>query len=215
MFNSLFKEYKKNHLEYKFNTYYIICSLILLPIYYILTQLNINITVAYLFLLITLSINVILFFMKDFKKICKDNKLSIKNINYYLDKKDKLRIQYLNKLLRKRNINSKSDIKLVIDYFNSEKRVRVQKNISETILSISLSFFSLMQITYDNSTNTIDINRLISFFSQTAGLLIMILIGFITLKIIFNSIFRINDITNDLYDDLTRLYLNRNKKTTE
>ena len=148
--------------------------------------------------------------------------MKIINIKKKINFIDKLKIysnevkkQNFNKiiqLLKQYNFKTKNDLKLAIDYFNSEKPIKIESDYLGWIVSISLTLSSFIEIAYNNETQTIDTTKISVILGSTLGIMIGFLISIITLKLIINNLFiSKKTIRSNLSDDLSYIYLNFNK----
>lgn len=214
MFKYIEKNYKKNLNETKFNKFYWTTSILL-----ILSSSLLKIADNYkpYFVYVLLFICVVGYFIVDYIKIMK-----IINIKKKINFIDKLKIysnevkkQNFNKiiqLLKQYNFKTKNDLKLAIDYFNSEKPIKIESDYLGWIVSISLTLSSFIEIAYNNETQTIDTTKISVIFGSTLGIMIGFLISIITLKLIINNLFiSKKTIRSNLSDDLSYIYLNFNK----
>ncbi len=214
MFKDIEKNYKKNLNETKFNKFYWTTSILL-----ILSSSLLKIADNYkpYFVYVLLFICVVGYFIVDYIKIMK-----IINIKKKINFIDKLKIysnevkkQNFNKiiqLLKQYNFKTKNDLKLAIDYFNSEKPIKIESDYLGWIVSISLTLSSFIEIAYNNETQTIDTTKISVILGSTLGIMIGFLISIITLKLIINNLFiSKKTIRSNLSDDLSYIYLNFNK----
>ena len=115
-------------------------------------------------------------------------------------------------LLRQYNFKTKNDLKLAIDYFNSEKTIKVESDYLGWIVSISLTLSSFIEIAYNNETKTIDTTKISIILGSTLGIIIGFLIPIIILNLFINNLFiSKKTIRSNLSDDLSYIYLNFNK----
>ena len=214
MFKDIEKNYKKNLNETKFNKFYWATSFLL-----ILSSLLLKISdnVRPYFIYILLFIFVIGYFIVNYIKIMK-----ISNIKKKISFIDKLKVysnevkkQNFNKiiqLLRQYNFKTKNDLKLAIDYFNSEKPIKVESDYLGWIVSISLTLSSFIEIAYNNETKAIDTTKISIILGSTLGIIIGFLIPIIILNLLINNLFiSKKTIRSNLSDDLSYIYLNFNK----
>lgn len=214
MFKDIEKKYKKNLNETKFNKFYWVTSFLL-----ILSSLLLKISdnVRPYFIYVLLFIFVIGYFIVNYIKIMKNS--NIKKKISFLDKlkvySDEVKKQNFNKiiqLLRQYNFKTKNDLKLAIDYFNSEKAIKVESDYLGWIVSISLTLSSFIEIAYNNETKTIDTTKISIILGSTLGIIIGFLIPIIILNLFINNLFiSKKTIRSNLSDDLSYIYLNFNK----
>ena len=107
--------------------------------------------------------------------------MKISNIKKKISFIDKLKVysnevkkQNFNKiiqLLRQYNFKTKNDLKLAIDYFNSEKPIKVESDYLGWIVSISLTLSSFIEIAYNNETKTIDTTKIAAKTATTCRMI--------------------------------------------
>ena len=120
------KDYKKNLRERKFNKYYW-CSAISLIIISFLFRIPNNIKSYFIYIL--LFILVVIYFVVDFFKIIKNYKFKnttsfSDKFNVYIKENENQSTNNLILLLKQYNFRTKNDLKLAIDYYNSEKPIK-------------------------------------------------------------------------------------------
>lgn len=214
MFKNIEKNYKKGLNETKFNRFYWTTSFLLI---FSSSLLKIPDNVKPYFIYVLLFIFVIGYFIVNYIKIMKN--INIKKKISFIDKlkiySNEVKKQNFNKiiqLLRQYNFKTKNDLKLAIDYFNSEKPIKVESDYLGWIVSISLTLSSFIDIAYNNETQTIDTTKISIIFGSTLGIIIEFLIPIIILKLIINNIFiSKKTIRSNLSDDFSYIYLNFNK----
>lgn len=214
MFKNIEKNYKKGLNETKFNRFYWTTSFLLI---FSSSLLKIPDNVKPYFIYVLLFIFVIGYFIVNYIKIMKN--INIKKKISFIDKlkiySNEVKKQNFNKiiqLLRQYNFKTKNDLKLAIDYFNSEKPIKVESDYLGWIVSISLTLSSFIDIAYNNETQTIDTTKISIILGSTLGIIIEFLIPIIILKLIINNIFiSKKTIRSNLSDDFSYIYLNFNK----
>lgn len=214
MFKNIEKNYKKSLNETKFNRFYWTTSFLLI---FSSSLLKIPDNVKPYFIYVLLFIFVIGYFIVNYIKIMKN--INIKKKISFIDKlkiySNEVKKQNFNKiiqLLRQYNFKTKNDLKLAIDYFNSEKPIKVESDYLGWIVSISLTLSSFIDIAYNNETQTIDTTKISIILGSTLGIIIEFLIPIIILKLIINNIFiSKKTIRSNLSDDFSYIYLNFNK----
>lgn len=214
MFKSIEKKYKNNLRESKFNKYYWTIALTLMIISLIFKIPN-NIK-AY-FIYISLFILVIIYFGIDFVKITK-NYIINKKITFldkfkiYIKEVENQNINNLISLLKQYNFKTKNDLKMAIDYYNSEKPIRVESNYLGWIVSIALTLSSFIEIAYNPETQAIDITKISVILGSTTGIIIVFLIPIIFFKFFINGVvIPKKRLQSNLSEDLTYIYLNFDK----
>lgn len=214
MFKDIEKNYKKSLNETKFNRFYWTTSFLLI---FSSSLLKIPDDVKPYFIYVLLFIFVIGYFIINYIKIMKN--INIKKKISFIDKlkiySNEVKKQNFNKiiqLLRQYNFKTKNDLKLAIDYFNSEKPIKVESDYLGWVVSISLTLSSFIDIAYNNETQTIDTTKISIILGSTLGIIIGFLIPIIILKLIINNLFiSKKTIRSNLSDDFSYIYLNFNK----
>ena len=214
MFQSIEKKYKNNLRESKFNKYYWTIALTLMIISLIFKMPN-NIK-AY-FIYISLFILVIIYFGIDFVKITKNYTINKKitfldNFKIYIKEVENQNINNLISLLKKYNFKTKNDLKMAIDYYNSEKPIKVESNYLGWIVSIALTLSSFIEIAYNPETQAIDITKISVILGSTTGIIIVFLIPIIFFKFFINGVvIPKKRLQSNLSEDLIYIYLNFDK----
>lgn len=214
MFKTIEKNYKKNLRETKFNKFYWITSFLLI-LSSSLLQIPDNIKPYFIYVL--LFIFVIGYFIKNYiktmKKVNIKNKINIiEKLKIYSNEVEKQNFDNIILLLKQYNFKTKNDLKLAIDYYNSEKPIKVESDYLGWIVSIALTLSSFIEIAYNNETQTIDTTKISVILSSTLGILLGFLVPIIVFKIIINKIFiSKKTIRSNLSDNLSYIYLNFNK----
>lgn len=214
MFKNIEKKYKNNLRESKFNKYYWTIALTLMFISLIFKIPN-NIK-AY-FIYIPLFILVIIYFGIDIVKITKNYTNNKKNkfltkFKIYIKEVENQNINNLISLLKQYNFKTKNDLKMAIDYYNSEKPIKVESNYLGWIVSIALTLSSFIEIAYNTETQAIDTTKISVILGSTAGIIIVFLISIIFLNFFINSVvISKKRLQSNLSEDLTYIYLNFDK----
>lgn len=214
MFKSIEKKYKNNLRESKFNKYYWTIALTLMIISLIFKMPN-NIK-AY-FIYISLFILVIIYFGIDFVKITKNYTINKKitfldKFKIYIKEVENQNINNLISLLKQYNFKTKNDLKMAIDYYNSEKPIKVESNYLGWIVSIALTLSSFIEIAYNPETQAIDITKISVILGSTTGIIIVFLIPIIFFKFFINGVvIPKKRLQSNLSEDLTYIYLNFDK----
>lgn len=214
MFKTIEKNYKKNLRETKFNKFYWITS-ILLILSSSLLQISDNIKPYFIYIL--LLIFVIGYFIINYRKTMKNvnikNKTNfIEKLKIYNNEIEKQNFDKIIPLLKQYNFKTKNDLKLAIDYYNSEKPIKIESDYLGWIISIALTLSSFIEIAYNTKTQTIDTTKISVILSSTLGIIIGFLIPIIIFKIFINNLFiSKKTIRSNLSDDLSYIYLNFDK----
>ena len=214
MFKDIEKNYKKNLRETKFNKFYWTTSFLL-----ILSSslLQISDKVKPYFIYALLFIFVIGYFIINYINTMKNVNIKkkiniIDKLKIYSNEVEKQNFNNIILLLKQYNFKTKNDLKLAIDYYNSEKPIKVESDYLGWIVSIALTLSSFIEIAYNNETQTIDTTKISVILGSTLGIIIGFLIPIIIFKIIINKLFvSKKTIRSNLSDDLSYIYLNFNK----
>ena len=214
MFKAIEKNYKKNLRETKFNKFYWTTALVLI-LSSSLLQIPDNIRPYFIYIL--LFILVIGYFtinyIKTMKKVNIKKKINIvEKLKIYTNEIEKQNFNNIILLLKQYNFKTKNDLKLAIDYYNSEKPIKVESDYLGWIVSITLTLSSFIEIAYNAETQSIDTTKISIILGSTLGILLGILVPIIVFKIVINKIFiSKKTIRSNLSDDLSYIYLNFNK----
>lgn len=214
MFKNIEKSYKKNLRENKFNKYYW-CVAISLIVISSLFKIPNNIKPYFIY--IPLFILVIGYFIVDFFKVIKKCKLKDKTpfsnkLNAYIKEAEKENINNLVLLLKQYNFRTKIDLKLAIDYYNSEKPLKVESDYLGWIVSIALTLSSFIEIAYNTETQTVNMTKISVILGSTAGIIIGFIIPIIIIKLVINGIIIPKKrLQSNLSEDLSYIYLNFDK----
>ena len=214
MFKNIEKSYKKNLRENKFNKYYwcVAISLIVISSFFKIPN-----NIKPYFIYISLFILVIGYFIIDFFKVIKKCKLKYKTpisiiFNAYIKEIESQNVNNLILLLKQYNFRTKNDLKLAIDYYNSEKPLKVESDYLGWIVSIALTLSSFIEIAYNSETQTIDMTKISVILGSTAGIIIGFIIPIIIIKLVINGIIIPKKrLQSNLSEDLSYIYLNFDK----
>jgi len=214
MFKDIEKNYKKNLRETKFNKFYWITSFLLI-IGSSLLQISDNVKPYFIYTLLFIFVigYFIINYIKTMKNINIKKKINIiKNLKMYAIEIEKQKFNNIILLLTKYNFKTKNDLKLAIDYYNSEKPIKIESDYLGWIVSIALTLSSFIEIAYNTETQSIDTTKISIILGSTLGILVEFLVPIIVFKIIINKIFiSKKTIRSNLSDDLSYIYLNFNK----
>lgn len=214
MFKNIEKKYKNNLRESKFNKYYWTIALTLMIISLIFKIPN-NIKLFFIYTL--LFILVIGYFVFEYFNIIKKSNIKRKTnflnkFKVYLKEIENQDIDNLISLLKRYNFKTKNDLKMAIDYYNSEKPIKVESNYLGWIVSIALTLSSFIEIAYNTETQAIDITKISVILGSTAGIIIGFLIPIIIIKLIINGVvIPKKKLQSNLSENLTYIYLNFDK----
>ncbi len=214
MFKNIEKNYKNNLRESKFNKYYWTSATSLIFISLVLKIPN-NIKLFFIYTL--LFILVIGYFIFEYFKVIKKCNIKRKTnflnkFKVYLKETKNQDIDNLILLLKQYNFKTKNDLKMAIDYYNSEKPIKVESNYLGWIVSIALTLSSFIEIAYNTETQAIDTTKISVILGSTTGIIIVFLIPIIFLKFFINAVvIPKKRLQSNLSEDLTYIYLNFDK----
>lgn len=214
MFKDIEKNYKKNLKETKFNKFYWITSFLLI-LGSSLLQISDNIKLYFIYTLLFIFVigYFIINYIKTMKNVNIKKKINIiEKLKIYSSEVEKQNINNIILLLKQYNFKTKNDLKLAIDYYNSEKPIKVESDYLGWIVSISLTLSSFIEIAYNTETQAIDTTKISVILGSALGIIIGFLIPIIIFKIIINKSFTSKKtIRSNLSDDLSYIYLNFDK----
>ncbi|MFR4158726.1 MAG: hypothetical protein ACLT1G_05895 [Bacilli bacterium] len=214
MFKDIEKNYKKNLRETKFNKFYWITSFLLI-LGSSLLQISDNIKPYFIYTLLFIFVigYFIINYIKTMKNVNIKKKINIiEKLKIYSSEVEKQNINNIILLLKQYNFKTKNDLKLAIDYYNSEKPIKVESDYLGWIVSISLTLSSFIEIAYNTETQAIDTTKISVILGSALGIIIGFLIPIIIFKIIINKSFTSKKtIRSNLSDDLSYIYLNFDK----
>lgn len=214
MFKTIEKDYKRNLRETKFNKFYWITSFLLI-LSSSLLQIPDNIKPYFIYVLLFIFVigYFIINYIKTMKKVNLKKKINIiEKLKIYNNEIEKQDFDKIILLLKQYNFRTKNDLKLAIDYYNSEKPIKVESDYLGWIVSIVLTLSSFIEIAYNAENQTIDTTKVSVILSSTLGILLGLLVPIIIFKIIINNTFiSKKTIRSNLSDDLSYIYLNFNK----
>ena len=216
MFTNILNEYKKNSHERKINIFYWSIALILIILSTIIkTFTNLNTIIICISLFATLIIAITIYFIKDYKRITK-NQLQAKKLKdkliIYVEEINKQKINKLIDSLKMYNISNKTNLKLAIDFYNNEKPKKIESDYLGWIVSSALTISSFIEIAYDSQSQTIDTTKLSVIMESTIGYIIIIILGIGMIKSIISGIIIPKQKSqSEISEDLTYIYINYNK----
>lgn len=214
MFKDIEKNYKKNLRETKFNKFYWITSFLLI-LGSSLLQISDNIKPYFIYTLLFIFVigYFIINYIKTMKNVNIKKKINIiEKLKIYSSEVEKQNFNNIIILLKQYNFKTKNDLKLAIDYYNSEKPIKVESDYLGWIVSISLTLSSFIEIAYNTETQAIDTTKISVILGSALGIIIGFLIPIIIFKIIINKSFTSKKtIRSNLSDDLSYIYLNFDK----
>ena len=214
MFKDIEKNYKKNLRETKFNKFYWITSFLLI-LGSSLLQISDNIKPYFIYTLLFIFVigYFIINYIKTMKNVNIKKKINIiEKLKIYSSEVEKQNFNNIILLWKQYNFKTKNDLKLAIDYYNSEKPIKVESDYLGWIVSISLTLSSFIEIAYNTETQAIDTTKISVILGSALGIIIGFLIPIIIFKIIINKSFTSKKtIRSNLSDDLSYIYLNFDK----
>lgn len=214
MFKDIEKNYKKNLRETKFNKFYWITSFLLI-LGSSLLQISDNIKPYFIYTLLFIFVigYFIINYIKTMKNVNIKKKINIiEKLKIYSSEVENQNFNNIILLLKQYNFKTKNDLKLAIDYYNSEKPIKVESDYLGWIVSISLTLSSFIEIAYNTETQAIDTTKISVILGSALGIIIGFLIPIIIFKIIINKSFTSKKtIRSNLSDDLSYIYLNFDK----
>lgn len=155
-----------------------------------------------------------MYFIVDYKKIVKTSKRkkSIKNkIITYVDQCDNRRLNNLVSNLKRYDIKTKSDVKIILDYFNGNNTVKIESSFMGWVVSVSLTLVSFIEIVYNEKTKALDYTKIEVILGSTIGVIIPFVVFVLVIKFIINRIFFSKEqIRTNLVDDLFYIYIHFN-----
>jgi len=214
VFKDIEKNYKKNLRETKFNKFYWITSFLLI-LGSSLLQISDNIKPYFIYTLLFIFVigYFIINYIKTMKNVNIKKKINIiEKLKIYSSEVENQNFNNIILLLKQYNFKTKNDLKLAIDYYNSEKPIKVESDYLGWIVSISLTLSSFIEIAYNTETQAIDTTKISVILGSALGIIIGFLIPIIIFKIIINKSFTSKKtIRSNLSDDLSYIYLNFDK----
>ncbi len=213
MFENIKKEYRSSLKEVKFNKFYWINAIFASIVSLIIAKLfnrSLSIFFCYTYIIISL----IVYSHKDYKKALGKSKEKnvIKRFKIYMDCLCENRIDNVLSILSNYNFRTKNDLKLGIDYYNKEQPTKIESSFLGWVVSLALTLASFIEIAYDDSTQTLNFNKLTTILDSVSIYVALIVIPIIVLKFLMNTIFiPKKEIYSQLSDDMSYIYINFNK----
>lgn len=212
MYNQIEKEYKKQNPYKSFDIYYWICSLALSVIFIGLSILKISNYILLPIMFLVLILLIIVYLLFDMNKVLSKKELNsdfFQRIVIYIDRLNQKCTNNLVTILNKKNINKKSDIQMLINYYNGKRPVIIQTNIWDKISTFAITIASFVVIGYNDNTKQIDSNKLAFIFSSTLGIILFIVIITFGFKSLLNEIKPPKQkLYSLLEEELTYIYMN-------
>lgn len=215
MFSDIEREYKKALQQKRFFVYYW-PKVVFIVIIAVLCDLGLGVNrwLAYGCTVVVLILLVAYFFLHELRVANKTipsvrsaKGISAK-IHAYNLADDALRIQNLADDLARHDINTKDDLGLTLEYFQTRLPSNSRPNLLAWILTAVITVSSVIIVAYDNALGTVDIQKLISVFVSTAAIALVILTPFILAKFISAGISNSrNKVDTSLVEDLAYIYV--------
>lgn len=210
MYSSIEKDYRKiemlDNLIYSWGSIGIGVLSSFISHYFVDTEYVLGIMI--LSMLIYASILIVL----DYKKYLSKEEMKLNFSvarDLYRSKAEEKRIGKFLMILRAYNINTKVKIKMLMDYYNSKKAIRIEYSFLGWVVSISLTLASFIEIAYDKEAKIIDYDKLAVIFGSTLGFIIIFIIFYLIFKKFVNELRLSKEKLNSyLLDDLTEIYIN-------
>ncbi len=215
MFSDIEKEYKKGLQEKRFSVFYWPKATILVTLALCLDlMLNINRWLVYGCLVAILLALVVFFFAGEFYRahnaiegVRKGKGLAAKTVAYFAAD-DTARINHLVLDLARHDIRTKRDLEITLNYFQARLPANTRPNLLEWILTVLITFSSIVIVTYDDSVGTISLHRLYSVVGSALVVALIILTPLILAKLISAGISSSrNKIDTVLVEDLAYIYV--------
>ena len=220
MFSSFEKEYKKTLDEVKFNKFYIVSSVIVSFVTYILSKIFPSLYNAKFICIFSISLLVISVFLYtlidyikfyDVSQIDKKDKLIIK-ISRYMEFKKSQPIYDLLILLNKYNFNTKNKLRIAIEHYSGRQSIKIESSIMAFVISTLISLASLISIFYDDQTKTFSVEKATAIINTTIGFCIIpILIAIIIFIIAKCLIYSNKKLYSTLNEEIAYIYVNYDK----
>lgn len=214
MYKIIEKNYKKNNPENKFSNYYwkwarivIFCAMI---------GFSVGISNWILLPLVALTMIIIVFKYEynNYKKydIQNDkNDTFFKKYKEYLCRESEESIENLVKTLSIQNINTKSEILLVINYYNKKIPIETKESVWKEIASFAITLASFIVIFVNEENKTIDYDKMIIVIGSVFGIILVIISLYFILKMLIGIIKPNESFYADLAEKLAIIYVNYDK----
>lgn len=214
MYKNIEKNYKRNNPENKLYSYYWKCSIIIMVIAIIFSKFGISNYILLPSVIVFLIIAIVVYECRNYKNYnIVNNKWTDFFINYksYIKKEKDASIEILLKILNNENINTKSDILLVIDYYNKKTPINIKKSICENLISLAVTLASIVVIFVDEENKTIDYDKMAIVMGSVFGIILVVIFMYLMLKLFISVKKSKESFYSELVDKLTIIYMNYNK----
>lgn len=219
MFDEIEKEYRKGVQERRYLTYYvrraIPITLIAIVLSLVFRKLYLVIYILTIMVLIGLAV---VFFVRDVQAMDetpkairrkKDVKARLKN---YFEVDNVRRVDGLVGVLRQHGVTTQEDLKIALDYYESQLPVATKPNLVNWILTTLVAVASIAIVTYDEATSTIDVRKFLSIFVSALVVAVMCVTPVLVFKVARYSMTRFrNRVDTILIEDLAYIYINFEK----
>lgn len=187
MFDDIEKSYRKDLSEKRFWAFYrwrasllAIISLILVYKFHWNSW-----AVAGVFGVILLGLIVYFFWREIRRSVDKTKKHTLREqLILYRDNEEYARLNQLLLILRKYNIKTKDDLRIVLNYFEGRQPTPTKPNVLEWIVSVMIALVSVVVIAYNESTRSIDYDKLFVILVTTASFASIVLMPVVIITIV-------------------------------
>lgn len=215
MYRDFEKEYKKKYYNRNFDFYYLKWSIILLIIFAVIDKYFAKTELVIPFFYLSLILICFNYYFQKYIKFLKTNRNEKKffsNVKSFINNIENEKNQNFLLLLKENKFNSKTNLKVVIDYYNRKKPILLETSFFGWIITFSLTLASFVEIAYDDKKGLIDYEKLNVIFSSTVFIIILFIISMFFIKFLFSN-FKIskNKIYSNIEENLTKVYLNFDK----
>lgn len=216
MFSEIEKEYRKGLQEYRWLKHYWPKALVVVGVAIIcVVLLGIDAWLIYTLTVVALALLVIYFFAKELYRsskaypIIRREKGYFARLQAYFAADDLMRINHLVQDLARHHIQTKDDLQVALDYFQTRLPGNSKANLMEWFLTTVITLSSIIIVTYDDEVGRINMQKLVSAFGTTVIAAIAILTPIIVAKLIKVGITRSRYKTETiLVEDLAYIYVN-------
>jgi len=219
MFSEIEKEYKKGLQEKRFLAFYwpraVISVVVAVILRLVLARWRWWIYGgAVLWLLILVGY----FFVRDFRRASQklempaDAKGIVGKIKFYIETDDFERREKLVEDLARHGVQTKEELKLTLDYFETRLPSNSKPNLLSWILTTAITLSSITIVAYDEEMGTIDAKKFLAVFCATLVAALLVMVPFVIAKLVTVSISKSrNKVEMVLVEDLAYIYVNFEK----
>lgn len=186
MFEDIEKSYRKELSEKRFWRFYAWRAAFLAVIALVLVyKFGWNSWLVAIGLALLLLVLIFFFFWRD---ICRATRQSGKHtlrekLIIYHETESYERLSNLLQVLRKYNIRTRDDLRLVLNHFEGRQPSPTKPNILEWIVSVMIALVSVVVIAYNESTRSIDINKLVVILVTTTSFALVTLMPILVVAV--------------------------------